>query len=113
MSKFILILRTDPALRTSLSPAEIQEIVERYRNWARAQAGKVVMEGSYKLARTGRMMAAPGGKVTVKDGPYAETKDVIGGFFMVEAPDYEAAAAIAQTCPHLDDGSIEIRQTDS
>ena len=85
MSKFILILRNEPADRVSLSPAEIQKIVERYRNWAIGQAGKVLMEGSFKLARGGRTLNAAAGKVTMKDGPYAETKDVIGGFFMVGA----------------------------
>jgi hypothetical protein len=37
---------------------------------------------------------------------------VIGGFFMVEAPDYAAAVEVARTCPHIENGSIEVRQVD-
>jgi hypothetical protein len=49
------------------------------------------------------------------DGPYAEAKDVIGGFFMVSAADREAARRIADTCPHLDlpGNWIELREVDA
>jgi hypothetical protein len=112
MSRFILILRRDPARYVDVSPADMQRIVERYRAWAAEHAGTVVREESNKLTQTGRMLHGAGGKVTVKDGPYAETKDVIGGFFMVEAPDYAAAVEVARTCPHIENGSIEVRQVD-
>lgn len=113
MAKFILLLRNDPEDRREISPADMQKIVERYRNWAIAQAGKVIRAESYKLARDGQTLTSRAGAVTMKDGPYAETKDVIGGFFMVEAADAAAAREIARTCPHLEgNGSIEIRPVD-
>jgi hypothetical protein len=112
MSRFVLILRRDPERYVEVSPAEMQRIVERYRAWAAAHAGTVIREESNKLAGTGRMLSGAGGKVTIKDGPYAETKDVIGGFFMVEAPDYAAAVEVARTCPHMENGTIEVRQVD-
>lgn len=47
----------------------------------------------------------------VSDGPYSETKDVIGGYFLITAPDYAAAEAIAQDCPHAQRGKgVEIRK---
>lgn len=111
MPKFLLIVRNDTSQPRNLSPAEMQKVVERYRNWAIAQAGKVIMAESNKLANDGRVLVARQGSVSVKDGPYAETKDVIGGYFMAEAADYEAAVAIARGCPHLEgNGMIEVRR---
>ena len=112
MSRFILILRRDPERYVDVSPAEMQRIVERYRAWAAQHAGTVIREESNKLGGTGRMLRRESDRITVKDGPYAETKDVIGGFFMVEAPDYAAAVEVARTCPHMENGTIEVRQVD-
>jgi hypothetical protein len=53
-------------------------------------------------------VAASAGKIT--DGPYAEAREVIGGLFILEAADYEEAVALSRDCPHLDFGSIEIRE---
>ena len=115
MARYMLILRDDPAKLAHVSPAEMQQIVERYRAWARAQAGRVIPEAGNKLAdKTGRVLTSQAGKVSLRDGPFAETKDVIGGYFMVEAPDYDQAVAIARTCPHVEfDGSIEVRLVES
>jgi hypothetical protein len=46
----------------------------------------------------------------VTDGPYAEAREVIGGLFIVEAGDYDEVVALSQDCPHLEFGTIEIRQ---
>ena len=50
------------------------------------------------------------GKVVVKDGPFAETKEVIGGYFMIECKSRREAVAIAKRCPHLANGFVEVRQ---
>jgi hypothetical protein len=53
------------------------------------------------------------GKVSVTDGPYSESQEILGGFFMIEAADYDEAVEIARTCPHLGKGKrIEVRQVD-
>ncbi len=49
------------------------------------------------------------GAKTVHDGPFAETKEQLGGFYLIEAPDLDAAIAIARKIPVLQDGAIEIR----
>jgi hypothetical protein len=51
-----------------------------------------------------------GGKVTAVDGPYIETKEVIGGYFVVEADSLEEAVELAKACPAAAYGAIEIRQ---
>jgi hypothetical protein len=54
------------------------------------------------------------GKAAATDGPYSETKEWLGGFFLVEAPNYNAAVEIARQCPHLEyGGTIEVREIDA
>lgn len=50
------------------------------------------------------------GKVVVTDGPFTETKEVIGGFFMVEVKDKREAIATAKRCPHIKGGFVEVRR---
>lgn len=106
MPQFVLMLRDNGSFPENISPEEIQQILERYATWsARLGAtGQKLRDGE------GRVMVRKDGGVTVTDGPYAESKEVIGGYFLVEANDYDAAAKLAEDCPHLEFGSIEIRQ---
>ena len=49
------------------------------------------------------------GKQTIHDGPFAETREQLGGYYLIDAPDLDAAIAIARKVPVMKDGSIEIR----
>lgn len=108
MPQFMLMLRDAGAFPQSISPEEIQQIIERYRTWS----ARVGAKGQKLVDGEGRVMVRKDSGVTVTDGPYAEAREVIGGYFVVDAPDYDAAAKIAGDCPHLDFGSIEIRQVE-
>jgi len=113
MSKFTLMLREHPGTFLNLSPAEIQAIVARYSAWADSlrQAGRLA--GSQKLRDdAGRVVRRNSGRVMVTDGPFAEGKEVIGGLFVVEAGSYDEALTIANDCPHLEFGSIEVREVE-
>lgn len=58
-------------------------------------------------------MRVESGTVTVTDGPYSEAHEVLGGFFVIDALDYNEAVEIARTCPHLAEGQrIEVREVD-
>jgi hypothetical protein len=50
-----------------------------------------------------------GGKTQVLDGPYAETKEQLGGYYLIEAPDLDAALSWAKRCPGVMYGSVEVR----
>jgi hypothetical protein len=114
MAKFLLLLHDDPKDFTALSPAEMQAIIGKYRAWSQGlrEAGKLIV--SEKLHDdSGKVLRHSGTQVTVKDGPYAESKELVGGFFVIEAPDYAAACEIAKGCPHVRpgaSGAIELRQ---
>jgi hypothetical protein len=111
MAQYTLMLRgeSDSAF-AKLSPAEMQAIVARYHTWAEGLGAAGKLAGSHKLYDgQGRVMRRNAGKVVVTDGPFTEGKEVIGGLFVIEAASYDEAIAIADGCPHLDFGSIEVR----
>ena len=62
----------------------------------------------------GRVVRRKKTKVLVTDGPYAETKELLGGYFIIKSKNYDEALAHAESCPHLDfGGTIELRQVDA
>lgn len=110
MTSYYLMLRDAPGAFEHLSPAEMQAIVERYMAWREANAS---VTGGHKLADgEGHVLRRRGAALEVADGPFTEAKEVLGGFFVIEAADYAAALEIAKTCPHLEFGSIELRALD-
>jgi hypothetical protein len=111
MAKYTLMLREDGNTFTKFSPAEMQAIIARYGAWRDELQKNGRYGGGHKLRDAeGRIMRRNGGKVVVTDGPFTEGKEVIGGFFIIEAPSYDAAVAIADSCPHLEFGTIEVRE---
>jgi hypothetical protein len=89
--------------------AAVQQIVARHiafnRELGSARLGGSGLQGT----STATTVRTANGKKTVHDGPFAETKEQLGGFYLIEAPDLDAAIAIAKQVPVLQDGSIEIR----
>jgi hypothetical protein len=106
MPKYLLMLNDNPASDTALSPQEMEAIVREYTNWAKSLAAEGNLEGGEKLAEDGgRLLRRAGEKVIVTDGPYAESKEVLGGYFVIKASSYDDAVAIARTCPHMMHGA--------
>jgi hypothetical protein len=113
MAKFMLILHQTPGVWRNISAAEMQRKVERYQAWA----GKIHSSGrhvaSEKLGEEGgKLLRLQEGHLSILDGPYSEVKEVVGGFFVLRADSYEEAIQLSRDCPFLEDGRIEIRQTD-
>jgi hypothetical protein len=78
--------------------------------------GRLISTGGLKPAAEGRRLAGHTGKIKVTDGPFAEAKEVVGGYAVFEAPDLEAATAIAGEFlqMHIDNGlsgiTLEVRE---
>lgn len=86
---------------------------QRYRKWREGLIAKGICDGGNKLRdASGRVMRQSTGKLVITDGPYAETREVLGGYFMIRADDYDQAVEISKDCPHLDFGTIEIREVE-
>jgi len=112
MPNFMLLLSDVPTEYATMSPAELQAVVERYTAWADGLAAQGKLRGGQKLRdEGGRVVRNEAGKVVVRDGPYAELREIVSGFFVVAAADYEEAVAIAMSCPHAQSkGSIAVRE---
>ena len=72
-------------------------------------AGAWVFGGGLHPPTTATVVKVQDHEVVTTDGPFAETKEQLGGYYLVEAPDLDAAIAIAKKIPVLQDGSLEIR----
>jgi hypothetical protein len=113
MAQFMLVLYEKPGDFASMSPDQIQKVIEKYSTWGEnlGAAGKMV--AGHKLTEDGgRRLSRSGGKVSAVDGPYAEAKEVVGGVYLLRAKDYDEAVELASSCPHLEFGRIEVRQID-
>ena len=108
MPNYLLLVHGDPSRFASMKPEDAQKAAERYVAWV----SKPFVVDSKRLARdAGRVMRATGGKVQVTDGPYSETKEMLGGYYTIEAASYDEAVARAMDHPHLEyGGSIELRE---
>ena len=111
MSLFMLLLADDPTEYADLSPAELQDIIARYSAWSGEMAANGRLRGGNKLAdEGGRVLRREGDTVVVRDGPYAELREIVSGYFLIEAADYDDAESVARSCPHAQSrGSISIR----
>ena len=110
MESYILLLH-ETAMTPDISPEEMQAIIGRYKAWGQKMREAGRMAGGNKLEdRTGRVVRGEGAGMRVTDGPYAETKDVVGGYFVILAESYEDAVEWSKDCPHLSFGTIEVRK---
>ena len=111
MSEFVLLYRsTDQAHREAMGSLEkAQQSMTKWRAWFKDLTDKGHLKNlGQPLERVGKVIGGKG--KTVTDGPYAETKDVIGGYSIVEAKDLDQAARLASACPVLEaGGSVEVR----
>jgi hypothetical protein len=107
MPNYMLLLYDDPTGWAKLSPEEMQKALEKYVAWAQKASNEGFLRGKHRLAEDpGRVMR--GNRVT--DGPYSETKEILGGYFLIEAENYDQAVQRTKDHPHLEHGTIEVRQ---
>jgi hypothetical protein len=92
--------------------ARLMDVVQKHRALAEDLRAKGLMKDGSGLAPTtsARTVAtAEGGQQTVHDGPFAETREQLGGYYLVDVPDLETAVAIARRIPVADGGKVEVR----
>lgn len=114
MSQFLLLLHESQTDFADVSPEEIQAIIEEYRAWTQKMMEENRIIHNNKLKdEPGKVLRPDGDSIIVTDGPYSETKEMVGGYYIIYAADYAAAIEIAKTCPHVRyGGRIEVREID-
>ncbi len=114
MPKFMLILRSDvTADYSALTPDDFAKILAEYEAWGTKVGSQGRLDLGRKLTDQGGKVIWPRGKKTeVKDGPYVESKEVVGGVYVVKADNYEHAVKLCEGHPNFRFGSIEVRELD-
>jgi hypothetical protein len=106
MSEFTFLFR---GRDTSASPEQMQKTMQKWVAWFKdLNANGCIKYPGHPLEATGKVVS--GKAKAVHDGPYAEAKDVVGGYMLIEARDLAHAVEISKGCPILEvGGSVEVR----
>ena len=111
MSEYVLLYRSTPESHDAAmgTPERQRASMAKWHKWIDDMKSKGSLKSvGLPLQREGRVVRGRDKKLL--DGPYAETKEVLGGFSIIEARDFAHAAQIASGCPILDGGgSVEVR----
>ena len=107
MSDFVYLYRGGQ--RPAGTPEQMQQEMQRWMNWLKELSEKGhVKDPGHPLERTGKLVT--GKSRTVTDGPFAEAKDVIGGYTLIQAKDLAQAVELTAGCPIFDGGwAVEVR----
>lgn len=108
MKDFMMLFHSEPEPDFNPTPEQIQEEVKAWQDWM----GAIGAQGKLKdpgeaLGFEGKIMHSDG---AVTDGPYAEVKEIVGGFIIVSEESIDAAIKLAEGCPVLESGGkVEVR----
>jgi hypothetical protein len=106
MSEYVFLYRGGEAGR---SPERMQQSMQKWMAWFKSlgEQGHIKDRGQ-PLERNGKLVK--GKQKSVTDGPFAEAKDIIGGYTLIEARDLEQAVELSKGCPILEaEGAVEVR----
>ena len=93
----------------SLSPEQLQKAMTDFKAWFDRLTEQGKLKAAQPLVREGKIVSGKNGRI-VADGPFAESKEAIGGYFLLAVSGLDEAVAIAKTCPSLEYGTqVEVR----
>ncbi len=107
MNEFMMLFRMTPMAEFQPTPEQMQQHIKHWQDWIGGIAAQGKFVSTNQLGFEGKTLK-PGGVVT--DGPYAEVKEIVGGYIIVKADDAEDALKLAEGCPILfAGGHVEVR----
>ena len=109
--QYLLMLYLDESGWPKMTPAEQQQGVAAYTAFAEALTKAGAMKGSGRLQHspTATRVTNVDGKARVLDGPYADTKEQLGGYFLIDVANLDDAIKWAARCPAANHGTVEVR----
>ena len=109
--QFLLLIYTDDEMLEALPDGEFDARMNHcFRNADEMrEQGTLIDSQQLEAASSARSVRFRNGKLSVVDGPFAETKELLGGFNLIEAADYEEAVRIAASFPWTQTGGVEVR----
>lgn len=110
---YMLLIHEPVGQRQTRSPVEGEAVYERMLQFAADLKDRGVLLAVQSLVSQDQAtrVKAGGGRAHVLDGPFAEAKEMVGGFFLVDVPTREEAVAIARECPAAEWATVEVRAT--
>jgi hypothetical protein len=111
MPQYMLLIYGDPSLAPAQDSPEGQAEFGRWMGYTQAMrdAGVFVAGDALHPAETASTVRVPNGERVVTDGPFAETKEILGGYYVLDLPDLDAALTWAEQAPNAAYGSVEVR----
>lgn len=110
MGKFMFVFRGGDHPTDLESPEAMQAHMQKWKVWMDDLGAQGKLIGGEPLYEAGNVLSGAGGSV-VTDGPFAEGKELVGGYLMVNSEDLNEATALAKGCPVLDsEGTVEVRE---
>ena len=109
MQYMLLIYEDERIYGPGKSGSAMHEIMPRHMAFGKELGAARLGGGGLQSTSAATTVRTSGGRQTIHDGPFAETKEQLGGYYLVEAPNLDAAIAIARKAPVMKDGAIEIR----
>ncbi len=109
--QFLLLIYTDDEMLDALPEGEFDMRMNHcFRNSDELrEEGKLIDSQQLEAAKSAKSVRIRNGALSVMDGPFAETKELLGGFNLIEAADYDEAVRIAATFPWAQTGCVEVR----
>jgi len=109
--EYLMMIYVDEAQWPKMSQTEREQGYAAYMAYAEALQAAGAMKASNRLqpTPTATTVRNTNGKTQVLDGPYVETKEQLGGYFLIDVPDLDSALSWAARCPGANHGVIEVR----
>jgi hypothetical protein len=109
--QYLLMIYGNEAATKAAAKAETEQVVAAYRSYIEAmtKAGIVLGTNRLQFSTTATTVRVADGKTQVLDGPYAETKEQLAGYLLIDVPDLDTALSWAARCPGANNGVVEVR----
>jgi hypothetical protein len=107
--KVLVLIYGDEEKWDALTPEEAEDVHTHHRAFAAVAAAKLVNGGELAATQTATTVRVRDGQTVVTDGPFAETKEVLGGFYLLDCNDLEEAAELSSQLIEARTGAIELR----
>jgi hypothetical protein len=109
--KYLLMIYGDESQMNKVAPDDASKMTQAHGAYAEALVKAGAMQAGQRLRPTSdaTSVRVRNGKTEVLNGPYAETREQLGGYYMIDVPDLDAALSWAARCPSSSHGTIEVR----
>lgn len=109
--RYMMLIYLDESQMTAPTPGQVTDMSAAYVAYTKAlkDAGVWRAGDALQPTRAATSVRLAGGKTNVTDGPFAETREALGGYYLIDAPDLDAAISWASRCPAAGRGTVELR----